>query len=149
MPIAWLQTVSASSHRTTSSDSFEHPTKARRLFSNIGASFVALSILGLAALGILFALPAGVEAEEKYPNRPITFVVPWGLGGGADQLARTTGKLLEPVLGVSLPVINVPGATGQTGLNKLVTSPADGYSLEVLTRDTFALLAATASRFKL
>lgn len=88
-------------------------------------------------------------AEEKYPARPITFIVPWGPGGGADQLARVSGKLLEASLGVSLPVINVPGATGQTGFGKLVTSPADGYSIEVLTGDTFALLASPTSRFKL
>jgi tripartite-type tricarboxylate transporter receptor subunit TctC len=86
---------------------------------------------------------------DNYPSRPITFIVPWGPGGGADALARIASKLLESKLNVSLPVINVPGATGQTGLTKLVTSPADGYTLEVLTGDTAALLSDPHSRFKL
>ena len=91
----------------------------------------------------------GARAQDAYPSRPITFVVPWGPGGGADQLARISSKLMEPVLKVSLPVINVPGATGQTGLTKLLSSPADGYSIEVMTGDTFPLFAGAHPRFKL
>lgn len=86
---------------------------------------------------------------DSYPSRPITFIVPWGPGGGADQLARIVSKLVEPELKASVPVVNMPGATGQTGLTKLVTSPADGYTIEVMTGDTFALFAAKNSRFKL
>ena len=43
---------------------------------------------------------APVWAQERYPSRPVEFVVPWGAGGGADQLARRVGKLLEAELGV-------------------------------------------------
>jgi len=58
--------------------------------------------------------------------------VPWGPGGGADQLARKIAPALEKELKVSLPVINVAGATGQTGLNKMLTSATDGYySLDI------------------
>ncbi|MEO9161069.1 MAG: tripartite tricarboxylate transporter substrate binding protein [Casimicrobiaceae bacterium] len=88
-------------------------------------------------------------AQEKYPSRPIDFIVPWGPGGGADLLGRTAGKLMEPMLGVSLPVVNVPGATGQVGLSKLLNAPADGYTMEVMTGDTYALFAAAKPRFKL
>jgi tripartite-type tricarboxylate transporter receptor subunit TctC len=108
------------------------------------------AILGaLVALTATFAGAASAGAEDAYPTRPITFIVPWGPGGGADQLARIAGKLMEPVLKVSLPVINVAGATGQTGLTKLLTSPPDGYTIEVMTGDTFALFAAANARFKL
>ena len=65
-------------------------------------------------LAALFAV-SGAIGQEKYPQRPIEFVVPWGPGGGADQLARKLGKLLEADLKTSFPVINVPGATGNTG----------------------------------
>ena len=61
-------------------------------------------------------------AQEAYPTRPIEFIVPWGPGGGADQVARKLGQLLEADLKVSLPVINVPGATGQTGHAKLMSA---------------------------
>src|SRR5690606_26861080 len=43
-------------------------------------------------------------AQDKYPSRPIEFIVPWGAGGGADQVARALGQLLEPILGVPLPI---------------------------------------------
>jgi tripartite-type tricarboxylate transporter receptor subunit TctC len=107
----------------------------------------ALIVAGCLLLGS--AAVSGVAAENAYPTRPITFIVPWGPGGGADQLARIAGKLMEQELKVSFPVINVAGATGQTGLTKLVTGPADGYTIEVMTGDTFALFAAANARFKL
>ena len=106
-----------------------------------------LAIMVCLVLG--FGAAAQVAAQGTYPSHPINFIVPWGPGGGADQLARVSGKLMEPVLNVSLPVINVPGATGQTGLTKLANSPADGYSIEVLTGDTFAVFADPHTRFKL
>lgn len=105
-------------------------------------------ILKIAALMVATCTPL-VAASESYPSRPITFIVPWGPGGGADQLARISSKLMEPSLKVSLPVINVPGATGQNGLTKLVTSPADGYTISVMTGDTFSLFASPTARFKL
>ncbi len=126
-------------------------TFAKRPLSthSVARRLLTFSLLNAAVWGSFIALPANGYAEEKYPDRPVTFIVPWGPGGGADQLARTGGKLLEPELGVSLPVINVPGATGQTGLAKLLSSPTDGYSLGVLTGDTFALFASPTARFKL
>lgn len=96
---------------------------------------------------VVFSPVASIAAN--YPSRPITFIVPWGPGGGADQVARIVSKLVEPELKTSVPVVNMPGATGQTGLTKLVTSPADGYTIEVMTGDTLALFAAKNSRFKL
>ena len=90
-----------------------------------------------------------VQAQERYPDRPIEFAVPMGAGGGADLLARISGKLLEPKLGVSMPVVNIPGATGQVGLNKIINGAADGYAVLVLTGDTYSLFAAPNPRFKL
>ena len=95
------------------------------------------------------AVAGSAMAQEHYPSRPIEFVVPWGPGGGADQVARKLSQLLEPDLKVSLPVINVAGATGQTGHAKLLAANADGYTIEVMTGDTFALLADPNSKLKL
>ena len=88
-------------------------------------------------------------AQEKYPSRPIEFIVPWGPGGGADQLARKAAKLMEEDLKVSLPVVNSPGATGNTGMAKLLASPADGYAISIMTWDTYALLATSNTRWGL
>ncbi len=103
----------------------------------------------LSAAGALALAPSLSRAQDKFPSRPIEFVVPWGAGGGADQLARRTGKLLETELGVSLPVLNVTGATGNTGTAKLLSSPADGYMICVFIGDTLATLAGGKGRWKL
>ncbi len=103
--------------------------------------------LGVATVAVTVAPPVAI-AQDKYPTRPIEFVVPWGPGGGADQLARLTGKLLEPALGTSLPVVNVPGATGGTGMAKLLAAPADGYSMAIYIADSHALLAGPDARWK-
>ena len=102
-----------------------------------------------AALALCATLTGVAMAQDRYPSRPIEFIVPWGPGGGADQVARKLGQLLEPELKVSLPVINVAGATGQTGHAKLMAANADGYTIEVMTGDTFALLAEPNSKLKL
>lgn len=89
------------------------------------------------------------HAQDKYPSRPVDFIVPWGPGGGADQLARKVGKLLEDDLKTSFPVINVPGATGNTGMTKLLSAPADGYAMSVLVWDNYATLVTAAPKWKL
>jgi tripartite-type tricarboxylate transporter receptor subunit TctC len=114
--------------------------------SILGSRYAFAQALALlAACGIT----AQAVAQEKYPTRPIEFVVPWGPGGGADQLARKLAPGLEKELKVSLPVINVAGATGQTGLNKMLTSAADGYSISVFIADTLALQMDPATKWKI
>jgi tripartite-type tricarboxylate transporter receptor subunit TctC len=109
----------------------------------------ALTIgVGIAAAGAALA-PSNASAADKYPSRPIEFIVPWGPGGGADQLARLTGKLLEPEIGTSVPVVNVPGATGGTGMAKLLAAPADGYSMAIYIADSHALLAGPEPRWQM
>lgn len=116
-------------------------------------TYRARTVSSIFVHGVLLLLSAflvtAAVAQDKYPSRPIDFIVPWGPGGGADLLARTAGKLMEPMLGVSLPVVNVPGATGQVGLSKLVNGPVDGYTMEVMTGDTYSLFGFPNPRFKL
>ena len=100
----------------------------------------------VAALAMTALLPL---AHAAYPDHPINFIVPWGAGGGADLLARVSSRIMEKGLGVSLPVINVPGADGVVGMTKLLTSPADGYSVAVLIGDTYALLSRKNPPFTL
>lgn len=114
-----------------------------------------LAGLSQRAIGVLLACVVGLAAlvaaaQEKYPSRPIEFIVPWGPGGGADQVARKSGKMMEDDLKVSFPVVNVPGATGNTGMTKLLAAQPDGYSISVMTWDTYALLATNpATRWSL
>lgn len=103
----------------------------------------------LLAASSLVALPMLARAQDRYPSRPIEFVVPWGPGGGADQLARRVAKLLEPELKVSLPVINITGATGNTGTAKLLSAAPDGYTIAILIGDTLGTLTGGKGRWKL
>ena len=102
----------------------------------------------LAAAMLAGAFGSTVKAAG-YPERPIELIVPWGPGGGADQLARLVGKLMEPILGQGIPVINVPGGTGATGMAKLLSAPADGYSMAVYIADSHALLAGKNPRWQM
>lgn len=115
-------------------------TPTRTGLARAGVLLCALVTLGTAA-------PAA--AQEKYPSRPIEFVVPWGPGGGADQLARLVSKLMEPIVGQGVPVVNVPGGTGATGMAKLLAAPADGHAMAIYIADSHALLAGKDPRWKM
>jgi len=123
----------------------------RRFFKM--AVLVSVFSLFLAGCGGESKTTAGGEKQSgpKYPAKPIEFIVPWGPGGGADQTARSSAPHVEKALGVSLPVVNVAGATGVTGLNKLLAAANDGHSILVYTGDTHALLATSKDKppFKL
>jgi len=101
----------------------------------------------LVALALSAALFGGRAVAAGYPERPIELIVPWGPGGGADQLARLVSKLMEPMLGQGIPVVNVPGGTGATGMAKLMSAPADGYSMAIYIADSHALLAGKTPRW--
>jgi tripartite-type tricarboxylate transporter receptor subunit TctC len=99
--------------------------------------------------GSALALSPRLALAQAFPSRPVEFIVPWGAGGGADQLARRVGKLLEPELKVSVPIVNVPGATGNTGTAKLLSAAPDGHSIAVFIGDTLGTLAGGKGRYKL
>lgn len=93
------------------------------------SGFTRPALLGLALAATAFA----ATAQEKFPSRPIELVVNFGPGGGADIMGRMVAKLLEPHLGVSIPVANVAGSAGNAGLTKVKTSKADGYTIGTMT----------------
>jgi tripartite-type tricarboxylate transporter receptor subunit TctC len=54
---------------------------------------------------------------------------------------------MEPMLGQGIPVVNVPGGTGATGMAKILAAPADGYSMAIYIADSHALLAGKSPRW--
>lgn len=83
------------------------------------------------ALGAL-ALGMGVTsavAQDSYPSKPITMILPLGAGGSHDLNARVLTSILPQYLGQAVIVKLVPGASGQTGTAAAANSPADGYTL--------------------
>jgi tripartite-type tricarboxylate transporter receptor subunit TctC len=90
-------------------------------------------LIGLAWSVALLAACVAHAQDKKFPARPVDMIVNFGPGGGADQLGRVMSKLLEPVLGVPVPVANIAGASGNAGLSKVLSSTPDGYTLGTLT----------------
>ncbi len=81
-------------------------------------------------------------------NRPVDLVVPFGAGGGADQVARIAATAMEEELGAQIPVINTPGATGSTGITSMLTS-SPGESMATLIQDTLATVPFGSASFTL
>ena len=94
-------------------------------------------------------ISTAAHAQNNFPSKPIEMIVPWGPGGGADTLGRLTARWLDTDLKTSVPVLNLPGAVGSIGLQKVILNGADGYSIGVMTTDTLTLAAFPDSNFKL
>ncbi|MCW5255474.1 tripartite tricarboxylate transporter substrate binding protein [Verminephrobacter aporrectodeae subsp. tuberculatae] len=84
-------------------------------------------ILGTAAVAA--ALAGGAQAQDSFPSKPITLVVPYPPGGSNDVFARTIARELGDVLRQPVIVDNRPGASGTTGTAAVSRAPADGYTL--------------------
>jgi len=69
------------------------------------------------------------QAPSKYPNKTITLVVPYPVGGSNDVFARQIAKSLGEALKVSVVVDNRPGASGTTGTIQVSKAAPDGYTL--------------------
>lgn len=72
-------------------------------------------------------------ADEAFPNRPITIVVPFTAGGGVDTFGRFIGEKLQARLGQPVIIENKPGAGGNIGANQVAKAKPDGYTLMVAT----------------
>ncbi len=84
-------------------------------------------ILGAVAAAIV-AITAGA-ASADYPDKPITFIVPYSPGGGSDQQARRLQAGLQKELGVEIRIVYKTGGGGAIAFNELWGSKADGYTI--------------------
>jgi tripartite-type tricarboxylate transporter receptor subunit TctC len=75
------------------------------------------------------ALSFAVAAQEAYPSRTITIVVPFAAGGPTDTVARLVAQSMSKTLGQAIIVENVAGAGGTIGVEKVARSKPDGYTL--------------------
>jgi tripartite-type tricarboxylate transporter receptor subunit TctC len=90
---------------------------------------------------------AAAYAQSSYPQRDITFIVPWNAGGSNDVAARA----LDPILreqGIKIVIENVVGATGIIGMRRVASAAADGYTLGMGTSSTLALIAQNKAPLK-
>ncbi len=94
-----------------------------------------LLCLGFALLGLV---STSVQAQN-YPSKPIRLIVPFPPGGGNDVIARLIAQKLSDRFGQQVVVDNKAGANGIVGLQALMQSPADGYTLAVAAAGPMAV----------
>jgi tripartite-type tricarboxylate transporter receptor subunit TctC len=94
----------------------------------------------LLACAIAAFQATAIQAQTTYPERDVTFIVPWNAGGSNDVATRA----LDPILrehGIKLVIENVVGATGTIGMRRVATAAPDGYTIGMGTSSTLALIA--------
>ena len=80
--------------------------------------------------GLALALAAlAAQAQEVYPSRPITMIVPFPPGGVADITGRPTAAALEKILKQPVTINNRPGAGGKVGNAAVANAKPDGYTI--------------------
>ena len=95
--------------------------------------------LTAAALLAASALLTAAHAQQDYPNRPITLVVPYAAGGGNDVMARTVAEKMSKTLGQNIVVENRAGAGGSIATRQVARATPDGYTLVLGGTGTLAV----------
>ena len=101
------------------------------------------SVLKMAA-GLAVATPL-VQAQDKYPSRLISWICPYGAGGGADNRSRQVAKLMQAILKQTIIVDNKAGGGGNIGTEMIAKAKPDGYTIGM---GNFAPLAVNHALFK-
>jgi tripartite-type tricarboxylate transporter receptor subunit TctC len=86
-----------------------------------------------AVVACALAVAAGAAGAQAWPARPVKIVVPYATGGPADIYARFLAQKLPELLGQPFVVENRPGAGAVIGTDLVAKSPADGYTLLLMS----------------
>lgn len=78
---------------------------------------------------LLLGAQAAAWAQQPYPSRPVTVIVPFPPGGSTDHSTRVIADRLGQMLGQPFVVHNRPGAAGNIGMAQLAKAEPDGYTL--------------------
>jgi len=108
-----------------------------------------LQFLSVAVLFMISLMSAPATAQEAYPSRPITLIVPFGAGGALDLLARILADGLRNELGQPVIVDDKPGANGLLGMRLAAAAAPDGYTLILSSESNHIILPLVAPRFPL
>ncbi|WP_224404849.1 tripartite tricarboxylate transporter substrate binding protein [Afifella sp. IM 167] len=103
------------------------------------------TFIGACGLALLAAPVGAAEMLEKpdgYGNRPITIIVPYGAGGGSDQLARAWADAAEKVAGLTFQIVNKPGGGGTAAIPDFMLARPDGYTIMEAIDDAVSAYAS-------
>jgi len=103
-----------------------------------------IALLTAATGAVALAVMPRKAAAQSYPARPITLIVPYPAGGGADTVARVTAEPMRAFLRQSVIIENMGGASGGTGTARLARAAPDGYTLGIGNWSTHVVNAAVS-----
>ena len=108
-----------------------------------------LSAIALVAAAVLAAVAFPGSAQGWQPSRPVTFVIPAGTGGGADQMARfVQGTVTKhSLMNQPMVVVNKAGGAGLEGFLDMKATPRDPHKLVITLSNLFTTPLATATPF--
>lgn len=89
----------------------------------------SISMLSAVIAALYFSTITSAVAEDIYPNKPVNFVVGFGVGGSADRMTRSMSSFLGDELKEPVKVINKKGAGTQIAANYVLNRPGDGYTV--------------------
>jgi tripartite-type tricarboxylate transporter receptor subunit TctC len=92
----------------------------------------------LSAVGLIVGSLA-IQAQDKYPSKPVKIIVPYAPGGATDITARIYGEEFKNILGQQFVVESKPGAFGILGIEEMARSKPDGYTLFIGNVSTNAI----------
>jgi len=99
----------------------------------------------VAALAAAATLTAA-QAQDRWPSKPITYIVPFGAGGTTDSLARLVTLKAGPALGTTFVIENKPGAGGGMGSDFTAKAAPDGYTIQGGTISSHAINVSLYSK---
>ncbi len=92
----------------------------------------------LTLLGAALALAPLLGQAQSFPEKPITFVVPFAAGTATDQIARALGNVITAETKQAVVIDNRAGASGFIASQFVAKAPADGYTVLITTNTTHA-----------
>jgi len=92
--------------------------------------------------GATIALAAHPAASQTWPDRPVKVIVPYAAGGATDAIARPWADELGKAFGQQFVIENRGGASGMIGMEAVVKSPPDGYTLIMSPNAVLSILPA-------
>src|SRR4051812_25309866 len=95
---------------------------------------------------VCFAVSPAV-AQNSFPSKPITMIVPFGAGGALDLIARVLADGLRNELGQTVIVDNKPGASGLLAMRLAAGAAPDGYTIILSSESNHVLLPLLDSKF--